>query len=418
MSLTSRDRGSPIFILGALFFLFGFVTWLNGALIPYLRIACELDTFSALFVTFAFYIAYFFTALPGAWLLRRIGLKNGMMTGLLVMAFGALLFIPAAQARAYGLFLTGLFIIGTGLSVLQTAANPYITIVGPVESAARRISIMGICNKVAGVLAPIALGYVVLSDGDSFIQSLEGLTSEARAERLDGLARRVILPYAGMAAVLVALAFMVRLGPLPDIEPEGEGQDGTVAGRDYVLSYPWLVLGVLALFLYVGVEVIAADTIGLYGQTQGVPLTLAPYLTSLTLGGMVLGYMIGIITIPRFISQERALWWSALLGITLTLAALFTEGMVSVLCIALLGLANALVWPAIWPLAIRGLGRHTKVGSALLIMAIAGGALLPLLYGHLSDLPAVGPRSAYAMLLPCYVFIGWFALRGARIQHW
>lgn len=417
MADRSREPLTPILILGGLFFLFGFVTWLNGALIPYLRIACELDNFSALLVAFAFYIAYFFTALPGAWLLQRIGLKNGMMAGLLVMALGACLFIPAAMLRTYGLFLTGLFIIGTGLSVLQTASNPYITIVGPLESAARRISIMGICNKVAGVLAPIALGYVVLADGDAFVAALEGLADAERAQRLDELARRVIVPYAGMAAVLVALGFLVRLGPLPELELDGE-QGMAAGGRERVLDHPWLVLGVVALFLYVGAEVIAGDTIGLYGQAQGMPLATARQLTSWTLGAMVVGYVLGIIAIPRFITQARALAISAWLGVALTLAALFTEGPLSVWCIALLGLANALVWPAIWPLAIRDLGRHMKVGSALLIMAIAGGALLPLLYGRLSDLPAIGPQWAYAVLLPCYLFIAWYARRGSRLERW
>jgi len=340
------------------------------------------------------------------------------MVGLLVMAAGALLFIPAAQARAYGLFLTGLFIIGTGLSVLQTAVNPYITIVGPIESAARRISIMGICNKVAGVLAPIALGYVVLSDGDHFVASLDGLTVAALAERLDELAARVIWPYTAMAVVLAGLGLMVRLSPLPDIEPEGEEGAADASGRDSVLDYPYLVFGVIALFLYVGVEVMAGDTIGLYGQAQGVPLSTARHLTSYTLAAMVLGYVIGIRTIPRYISQSRALLLSAATGVVFSLLALALDGLASVLCIALLGLANALVWPAIWPLAIQGLGRHTKTGSALLIMAIAGGALLPLLYGRLADTPFIGPQQAYWMLVPCYLFIGWYALRGSRLRHW
>jgi len=418
--MPQNGRGSivPILILGALFFVFGFVTWLNGTLIPYLRIACELSDFQSLFVTFAFYIAYFVMALPSAWVLQRTGLKNGMMVGLLVMAAGALLFIPAAQARAYGLFLTGLFIIGTGLSVLQTAVNPYITIVGPIESAARRISIMGICNKVAGVLAPIALGYVVLSDGDDFVASLDGLTGAALADRLDELAARVIWPYTAMAVVLAGLGLMVRLSPLPDIEPKGEEGVADASGRNSVLDYPYLVFGMIALFLYVGVEVMAGDTIGLYGQAQGVPLSTARHLTSYTLAAMVLGYVIGIRTIPRYISQSRALLLSAATGVVLSLLALALDGFASVLCIALLGLANALVWPAIWPLAIQGLGRHTKTGSALLIMAIAGGALLPLLYGRLADTPFIGPQQAYWMLVPCYLFIGWYALRGSRLRHW
>jgi FHS family L-fucose permease-like MFS transporter len=418
VGLESGSARKAIIILGVLFFLFGFVTWLNGALIPYLQIACELDNFRSLLVAFAFYIAYFVMALPSAWLLHRTGLKNGMTVGLFVMAVGALLFIPAAHTREYGLFLTGLFVIGTGLSVLQTASNPYITIVGPIESAARRISIMGVCNKVAGVLAPIALGAVVLADGDTFVASLDGLSAAALSDRLDELAARVILPYTAMAIALVALGVLVRMSPLPDITPEGEGNGPKDVGHASILAYPYLVLGVIALFLYVGVEVVAGDTIGLYGREQGIPLATSRHLTSYTLAAMVVGYLAGIAAIPRYIGQQRALTLSAVLGVVLSLLALFLDGLASVLCIALLGLANALVWPAIWPLAIQGLGRHTRTGSAMLIMAISGGALLPLLYGRLSDVPAIGAQQAYWMLIPCYLFILWYGWRGHRIRTW
>jgi MFS transporter, FHS family, L-fucose permease len=418
---TSGRGVVPILILGGLFFLFGFITWLNGTLVPYLRIACELNNFQSLFVTFAFYIAYFVMALPGAWLLRRIGLKNGMTAGLLLMAVGALVFIPAAGSRVYLLFLTGLFIIGTGLAVLQTAANPYITIVGPLESAARRISIMGICNKVAGVLAPIILGAVVLGDGDTLVAELASLDETSRSLRLDELALRVVVPYGIMASVLVGLGLLVRASPLPDIEAEGELEgDGPdmVRMRSSIWSFPQLVLGVISLFLYVGAEVIAGDTIGSYGQSQGVPLSEARHMTSYTLAAMVVGYLLGIAAIPRWLDQSRALAWSAVAGALFCLLALWFDGYASVLCIALLGLANALVWPAIWPLAINGLGRFTKVGSAMLIMAIAGGALLPLVYGRLADVPAIGPQYAYAMLLPCYAFILWYARKGSRMRSW
>lgn len=415
----SRERLLPVIILGGLFFLFGFVTWLNGTLIPYLKIACELSNFQSLFVAFAFYIAYFVMALPSAWLLKRTGLKKGMMIGLWVMAAGAVLFMPAAGTRTYGIFLTGLFMIGTGLSILQTASNPYITIVGPIESAAKRISIMGICNKVAGVLAPLVLGAVVLGDADTFTASLEGVDPAIRNLKLDELAARVVLPYSIMTVALVLLGILVRLSPLPDIEPEGEHREDP--GRPLVgsvLSHPHLVLGVLALFLYVGAEVIAGDTIGNYGQVQDLPLSEAKHLTSYTLAAMVIGYVIGIITIPKFISQSRALMISAMVGIVFTVIAIMTDGYTSVMCIALLGLANALVWPAIWPLAIAGLGPHTKTGSAMLIMAIAGGALLPLVYGRLADQPAIGPQQAYWILVPCYLFILWYSVKGSRIRAW
>lgn len=401
-----------------LFFLFGFTTWLNGPLIGYLKIICALDDGAEPFyVTFAFYIAYFVTALPMAWLLGRTGMKKGMMYGLMTMALGALLFIPAAQQRSYPLFLTGLFIIGTGLSLLQTASNPYITVVGPIESAAARISVMGICNKMAGVVAPFILGAALLGDADVLQAELDALQGAALSARLDEVADRIITPYAIIAAALFGLGILVRYSPLPELDPEVDAPGVAADGRS-ILSYPNLVLGAIALFLYVGVEVMAGDTIGLFGTSQGLPLSEAKHLTSYTLACMVVGYIIGIAAIPRIFSQSTALAGSAVLGVIITMAAIMLKGYSAVLCIALLGLANALVWPAIWPLAIDGLGRHTKTGGAILIMAIAGGAIVPLIYGSLAHQATIGPQQAYWIMVPCYLFILWYGLKGHRRKRW
>lgn len=422
MTQTSKSNLVPIIILGVLFFVFGFVTWLNGTLIQYLKIACELNTFQSLLVAFAFYISYFVMALPSSWLLKITGLKKGMMLGLLVMCVGALCFIPAANMRAYELFLVGLFIIGTGLSILQTASNPYITIVGNIESAAARISMMGICNKVAGVLAPIILSAIVLADADTLVKELQQLDQAAKAVRLDELASRVIAPYSIMAGVLVLLALMVRFSALPEIEmsssSSADQQGAEATTKTSVLQFPNLVLGVIALFFYVGVEVMAGDTIGTYGQSQGIPLSEAKNFTAYTLTSMVIGYVIGIVCIPKYISQSKALAVSAVVGVLLSIAILLTSGYWSVLCIALLGLANALMWPAIWPLAIKGLGKFTETGSALLIMAIAGGATLPLLYGKLADVASIGHQSAYMIMIPCYLFILFYSVRGYKFIQW
>ncbi len=427
MQNASRTATAMV-ILGALFFIFGFVTWLNGTLIPYLRLACGLSDLQASLVTFAFYISYFVMALPMAWVLRRTGFKNGMTVGLLGMAAGALLFVPAAYARSYPLFLFGLFVIGSGLTLLQTASNPYITIVGPMESAARRISIMGICNKVAGILAPMVLGALVLSDADVFTKGLEGLDDAAHAAQLDELALRVVGPYSVMALVLTALAIMVRWSPLPEVEAEGE----EVGGGSWIgaLKHPQLVLGVVALFLYVGVEVLAGDSIPVYAGRTGTPLSVAKLLTSLTLSAMLVGYVIGIIAIPRFLSQARALLYSAVIGLLCAFGAVNTglDHMVtvpifdfasfhlvqaplplSVVFVALMGLGNALMWPAIWPLAITGLGPNTKTGSAMLIMAILGGALVMPIWTWLAGpSEATSAQAAYWLCVPCFLFIGWY----------
>lgn len=406
----------PIIIIGALFFIFGFVTWLNSVLIPYLKLACELNNFESYLVAFAFYISYLVMAIPSASVLKVTGYKKGMALGLVVMGIGALVFIPAALTRTYGLFLLGLFIQGTGLALLQTASNPYITILGPAESAAKRISIMGICNKVAGAIAPIVLGAITLKDADGFHDRLLLMNPAEKIAELNALASRVILPYVIIIIVLVILAVLIYFSTLPEIDTDKEDESVSLAtaGKTSILQFPHLLLGVLAVFLYVGVEVMAGDTIISYAHYQGIPLSTAKFFTTFTLLGMILGYLIGIICIPKYISQENAMKWFAVLGIVLTVIALFTTGYTSVLFIALLGLANSLVWPAIWPLALSGLGRFTKIASSLLIMGIAGGAIIPLCYGALAD--ALNAQQAYWIMVPCYAFIFYYASAGYKVK--
>jgi len=406
----------PIYIIGALFFIFGFVTWLNSVLIPYLKLACELNNFESYLVAFAFYISYLVMAIPSAWVLKATGFKKGMASGLVVMGVGALIFIPAALSRTYTLFLLGLFVQGTGLALLQTASNPYITILGPAESAAKRISIMGIFNKVAGVIAPIVLGAIALKDADGLTLRLKTMNVPEKAAELDALASRVIMPYVVIIIVLLILAVLIYYSALPEIDADKEDESVSIAtaGKTSVLQFPHLLLGVVALFLYVGVEVMAGDTVISYGAYQGIPLETAKFFTSFTLIGMVVGYLIGIFCIPKFISQENAMKWFSVLGLVLTLIALFTKGYVSVLFIAFLGLANSLVWPAIWPLALAGLGRFTKIASSLLIMGIAGGAIIPLCYGALADI--TNPQHAYWIMVPCYLFIFFYATIGYKMR--
>jgi len=416
MTTTAKKGMPPIIIIGALFFIFGFVTWLNSVLIPYLKLACELNNFESYLVAFAFYISYLVMAIPSASVLKVTGYKKGMALGLVVMGIGALVFIPAALTRTYGLFLLGLFIQGTGLALLQTASNPYITILGPAESAAKRISIMGICNKVAGAIAPIVLGAITLKDADGFHDRLLLMNPAEKIAELNALASRVILPYVIIIIVLVILAVLIYFSTLPEIDTDKEDESVSLAtaGKTSILQFPHLLLGVLAVFLYVGVEVMAGDTIISYAHYQGIPLSTAKFFTTFTLLGMILGYLIGIICIPKYISQENAMKWFAVLGIVLTVIALFTTGYTSVLFIALLGLANSLVWPAIWPLALSGLGRFTKIASSLLIMGIAGGAIIPLCYGALAD--ALNAQQAYWIMVPCYAFIFYYASAGYKVK--
>lgn len=405
----------PITIIGVLFFIFGFVTWLNATLIPYLRIACELSAFESFWVTFAFYISYFVMALPSSFVLKKTGFKNGMSVGLITMALGALVFIPAAMTRTYGMFLTGLFIQGTGLAILQTASNPYVTILGPIESAAKRISIMGVANKFAGILSPVILGAILLEGADELQTELVNMNEMMKMVVLDDLAQKVITPYIVMAGVLFLLAGLVRFSSLPDIEGEEEESESNADSRSTIWQYPYLLLGVITIFVYVGVEVIAVDTLIGYGNFLGFEFSEAKFFASFTLGAMIAGYFVGIFAIPKYLSQAKALQIFSVLGIIFSVIATMTDGYTSILMIAALGFANSIMWPAIWPLAIEGLGRFIKTGSAMLIMGIAGGALLPLLYGYLSDVESVGPTLSYWIMVPCYIFILFFAISGHKI---
>jgi glucose/galactose transporter len=406
-------------VIGVLFFVFGFVTWLNGTLIPFLKLVCELKTdVQAFFVTFAFYMAYFFLALPSSAILQKTGYKNGMALGLFVIALGSFVFIPAANTRSFGLFLTGLFVQGTGLSLLQTASNPYISVIGPIESAAQRISIMGICNKVAGMLSPIILGTLILKNAGS-IQNKIMVAGDPinKTKLLDQLSTRIITPYIVIALVLMLLAFMIKKSSLPEIDLHSKEEKASAANRKTtVFQFPHLWLGVVCLFLYVGVEVMAGDAIGIYGRELGMPLDQTKYFTTFTLCAMLVGYVIGSFTIPKFITQQKALTISAVFGIVFSICVFATKGYTAITFIALLGLANALMWPSIFPLAIEGLGKFTKTGSAMLIMGIAGGALMPLLYSSLKDRGIASNHLAFlACMLPAYAYILYYGVAGFRV---
>ena len=406
---TQKNSFGPIIIIGILFFIFGFITWANSTLIPYLKIACELTTSQAILVTFAFYISYAFMAFPSAWVLKKTGYKNGMVVGLLVMALGALVFIPAASARSFDLFLFGLFVIGGGMALLQTASNPYITILGPIESAAKRISIMGVFN-----LAPIVLGAIILKDSSALQARLATMEAAAKTAELELLASKVVMPYVSIAIALILLSIFIYKSSIPEIRAEGEDDQGpNTINRKSIFDYPYLWLGFITLFLYVGAEVLSGDIIQIYGNSLGIPLDIAKYFTTYTMIGLLTGYIIGIFTIPKYLSQSTALKGSAVLGLIFSALAMFTDGYMSVLFIALLGLANALIWPAIWPLAIEGLGKFTRTGSALLIVGIAGGAIIPRVWAILGE--SIGLKSAFVILIPCYLFVLYFATYGHKI---
>lgn len=426
--LTKRETMISIFLIGLMFFIFGFVSWVNSILIPYFKIACELTSFQAYLVAFAFYIAYFVMSVPSSYLLKAVGFKKGMMIGFWAMALGAFIFVPAAMSRTYEIFLMGLFTIGIGLAILQTAANPYITILGAKDRAAQRISMMGICNKAAGILSPIVFAAVILKPTDTDLFAQLGTMSDVeRSAALDELIRRVINPYIALGTFLFALGYLVFKSPLPEIDTEHESQEiaSANAGKKSIFDFPHLILGALAIFLHVGTQVIAIDTIIGYANSMGIDLLEAKVFPSYTLFCTICGYLIGITVIPKFISQVNALRICTLLGTIFTLLIIFTHGQVtflghttdiSIWFVVLLGLANSLVWAGIWPLALDDLGRFTKLGASVMIMGLCGNAIMPLFYGHFADV--VNVREAYWVLLPCYLYLVFYAVKGHKLRRW
>ena len=302
--------------------------------------------------------------------------------------------------------------MGAGLSLLQTAANPYVSILGPIESAAQRIAVMGICNKTAGIVAPLVLGALVLNGIGDFAGQVAQADDATKQLLLAQFAAKIRIPYTIMAVALALLAFWALRSPLPEIKAsEVNAQAASARDDKTIFHFPHLWLGVLCLFLYVGVEVMAGDAIGTYGRGFDLPLDETKFFTAFTLAAMLIGYLVGLVAIPRFISQERYLAVSAVLGILFSFAALVTHGYVSVGFVAALGFANAMMWPAIFPLAIRGLGRFTELGSAFLIMGIAGGAIIPQLFAHLKnhyDFQIV----FCALMVPAYLYIFYYAVSG------
>jgi FHS family L-fucose permease-like MFS transporter len=431
MQSKGKNNLVPIAIIGGLFFIFGFVTWINGALIPFMKTINELTDAQSYLVASASYISFVLMALPASYLLNKIGYRKGMSLGLIIMGIGALVFIPAAEARTYWVFLLAIFIQGIGMTILQTAANPYITILGPIESGAKRIAIMGIANKTAGALGSVIFGALLLSGIDEVKEKLSTVSIEEKSMLLDTMADSVFVPYLVMAVILFLLGFLIRKAPLPNVvAAEATERKDNGSTKTSIFQFPHLWLGVLALFVYIGAEVIAGDTIIAYGISIGFTGEEAKFFTTYTLMAMVATYALGVFLIPKYIKQKTALIASAILGIIFSICILNTTGFASILFVAALGIANALVWPAIWPLTLEGLGKFTKTASALLIMAISGGAIIPPLYGRMvdsnthelitggmqqADAIAAASTSSYWILIPCYTMILFFAIWGHKI---
>lgn len=416
-----RQYYSSLAMLGCLFFVFGLVSWVNSILVPYFKVACDLKTgVETYLVTFAFYIAYLVMTVPASFFLNRVGYKRGAMIGLLIMAAGTLLFWPAALTRTYAMFLTALFVIGTSLAILQSVANPFVTIIGPYESAAKRISIMGICNKFAGIIAPILFAAAVIRPRDKEIMdAVESglLVGAAKDAALDEMIRGVIPPYLILTAFLVVFAIIFYYSPIRDINPDEDNKsDSEESDRKTVWSYTYLVLGVMALFCHLGSQQISIATIIEYALSMGYSYGAANLFPSYTLACILCGYLVGVALIPKYLTQQKALVICTVSGLVLSVLVVLLPLSLSIWCVVLLGIPNSLIYAGIWPLAIRGLGKWTTLGSSLLVMALCGNAIMTLLYGLMTDYMSL--QASYWLLIPCFVFMVYYAIWGYKIEHW
>ena len=410
-----KNNTFALLIIGVLFGVFGFAAWLNSILVPFFQITLELSIVQTTLVTFAFFIAYVVMALPSAWVLKKVGFKTGLVTGLVVLAAGSLLFIPAANMRSYGLFLAALFIMGSGQALLQTAANPYVTLLGPMESAGQRNSFMGLCNKLAGIVSQRFVGPVLLLNADLLVSKLTVSGGAAKEAILTEMSLRVITPYwiiTGFLILLAVVIYFIQLPPVAD-DDTAEIQQNK---KSSVWLYPNLILGVLALFCAEGIESITSYYIIPYGQRMGFSTQASQVFVDYIIYIMLAGYLCGMIFIPRFILQKNALAVSSLLGMCFAIGAIFTTGITSVSCVLAMGFCNAFNWPCIWPLAIDGLEGYVKTASAMLIMAIAGDALFPILYAQLNEWFSI--KTGLALILVLYAVIFYYAVYGHKIRVW
>ena len=380
-----------------------------GFLTPALRSAFDLTTGQSYLVTAAIFSAFVIFGRPTGWVIKKIGYRRSMMIAFFIMALGMLLFVPSSNAISFPLFLVALFVGGIGNTLLQGSVNPYITILGPEETAAVRMSLMGIMNKLAWWIAPVFLGIFI----------------DLKEVNVDD----IILPFYIVTGILFILGIFVYFAPLPEVKAQGEDEDDPgvessyAAGKTSILQFPHLLLGVLALFLYVGIETLPmASIIDFARTTFGDVDNLESYAKFVTLG-LVAGYLFGVIAIPRFVSQTKALISFAVLGIVSTLLLIYLPPKFAFFALLLASFSNSLMWPAIWPLAMKDLGKFTKAGASLLVMAIVGGAVIPLIFGVIVDavktteeVVVANYQAAYWVMVPCYVFILYFALSGHKVR--
>lgn len=398
MTTNKTNYALPLAFVGMMFFSLGFALGINSFLIPVLKENLSLPGGVAYLLLAATFVPFLLFGYPAAKTIAAIGYKRTMALSFLIFAAAFVLFVFSARTESFGLFLLASFVSGAANAYLQASVNPYVTILGPLESAAKRISIMGICNKLAWPVAPLFFALIVTNPEQVQISDL-------------------YLPFYIIIAVFLLLGMVSLLAPLPEVKAAGEDEaDKTecpyTAGKRSIWQFPHLVLGALTLFIYVGVETLSLSTAVDYAKALGLSNPdLYAWIPSI---GMVVGYLCGIILIPKYMSQDMAMRICAWIGVAGSLAIVLLPAEISIWAIFPMALGCSLMWPALWPLAMADLGKFTKAGSGLLTMAIAGGAVIPTLFGFLQE--ASGVQTAYWLALPCFVFILYYGVAGYKIR--
>lgn len=401
MSQEKTNFMIPLSFIGIMFFAIGFALGINSLLVPVLQGSLGISNAASYLIIAATFIPFLVFGYPAGLTIKAIGYKKTMSLSFFIFAAAFYLFILSANEKSFSLFLLASFVSGAANAYLQASVNPYITILGPLESAAKRISIMGICNKMAWPIPSIFIVWL--------------LGKDVNLISIDDLEK----PFLIIIAAFIVLGIMAFFAPLPEVKAAGEDESEDsadacpyAARKTSVFQFPHLLLGCLALFLYVGVETVSLGTLVDYANSLG--LEGAANYAWIAPIGIVIGYICGIIFIPKYISQATALKVCSWLAIIGSLLVVLTPSDISIYFISFMALGCSLMWPALWPLAMADLGKFTKAGSSLLIMAMFGGAVIPTLYGWLKDI--TGPQQAYWLCLPCFLFILLYGMAGYKIR--
>jgi glucose/galactose transporter len=399
-SKDSRENIIPLVIVGIMFFVIGFAFGINSYIIPLLNNTLGISSGQSYLVMTATYSSFLIFSFPASATIKSTGYKKTMALSFLMFAVGFYLFIPSAKNGSLLLFLLASFVCGMGNAFLQASVNPYVTILGPIESAAKRMSFMGIANKLAWPVSPL------------FLALLIGKNVK------DVNLADIYFPFYIIIGIFIAIGLFVYFSKLPEVSAVGEESNNITSaspasGKTSIFQFPHLILGSIALFLYTGAETISLGTLVDYAVSLDLPN--ANLYAWIAPSGMTIGYICGIIFIPKYLSQSKALLICSIVALIGVFLVISVPSSISIYFVFLMALGCSLMWPALWPLAITGLGKYTKAGSSLLVTAIVGGAILPTVYGFLKD--TIGAQNAYWIAIPCFIFILYYARTGHKIRR-